>query len=83
MQGDLQTQEELIANQGLPMVTSLTLGEETAQDPTRPSLLLQRAGEQSLWEMAKAAGTTMENIRKANQMEGEPTCGKMLIIPIP
>lgn len=83
MQGDLLTQAEVITDQGLPMVTGLSFGEATQPDPGRPSLLLQRAGEQSLWEIAKATGTTVDSIRKANKLEGEPEAGKLLIIPVP
>ena len=83
MQADLQTQSRTLSGQGLPMVTGLRLGEETQPDPNRPSLVLRRAGEEGLWDLAKSTGTTMESIRKANRLEGDPIPGQMLIIPIP
>lgn len=83
MQADLQSKSRTISNQGIPMVTGMTLGEETQADPNRPSLILRRAGEEDLWDLAKSTGTTVENIRKANRLEEEPLPGQMLIIPVP
>ena len=83
MQADLQCQNRTLSRQGIPMVTSLTLGEEVQPDPNRPSLILRKAEGKDLWEIAKETGTTMESIRKANKLEGEPMPGQMLIIPIP
>lgn len=68
---------------GIPMVTGGELGEEREPDPDRPSLILRRAGEGGLWELAKANGSTMEAIQKANGIEGEPAPGQMLLIPVP
>ena len=48
----------------------------------RPSLVLCRAGEQDLWTLAKAHGSTVEAIRAANQLEGAPEKGRMLLIPV-
>lgn len=71
------------ARQAIPMVTGLTMGEPVEKDPDRPSLILRRAGEQDLWDMAKAAGTTVDAIRKANGLTEEPVPGSMLLIPVP
>ena len=70
------------AGQGMQMVTGLTLGEKTDPDPSRPSLILRRAGGEPLWDLAKASGSTMDAIRKANQLTSEPEAGKMLLIPV-
>ena len=67
----------------LPMVTGVTLGERKQPDSNRPSLILRRAGHSSLWEIAKTTGSTMEDIRRANNLTGEPTPGQMLLIPVP
>lgn len=68
---------------GIPMVTGGELGEEREPDPDRPSLILRRAGEGGLWELAKMSGSTMEAIRKANGIQEEPAPGQMLLIPVP
>lgn len=74
----LQTQSQ----QGIPMATGLTVEQSEQTDSGRPSLILLRAGEESLWEIAKAAGSTMDAIREANDLEQEPTPGRILLIPI-
>ena len=70
------------ADEGLSMVTGLELGEATRPDPSRPSMILRRAGEKSLWELAKASGSTVEAIRAANALTDEPAQGRMLLIPV-
>jgi len=71
------------AQQGIPMVTGVELGQQKKPDPGRPSLILRRAGDSSLWEIAKASGSTMEAIRRANGLSGEPKPDQMLLIPVP
>ena len=66
----------------LSVVTGLTLGESRKGEGGRPSLILCRAGERSLWDMAKAAGSTVASIREANDLQGEPAPDQMLLIPI-
>ena len=36
-----------------------------------------------LWELAKATNSTVEAIRKANGLTGQPSADQMLLIPIP
>lgn len=71
------------AEQGFNMVTGVELGEKRQLDPGRPSLILRRAGSKGLWDMAKTCGSTMEAIRQANGLQGEPAAGQMLLIPVP
>ena len=65
-------------------VEQARLGEaRVSGEGTRPSVVLRLPvpGE-GLWEIAKAYGTTMEQIRQANELEGEELpLGKMLLIP--
>ena len=68
--------------QPIPMLTGLELGAEQAQDPQRPSLILQRLDKGSLWELAKACGSTVDAIRRANCLTEDPDPEKMLLIPI-
>ncbi len=68
---------------GISMVTGMSLGEPREPDPDRPSLILRRADEGGLWELAKASGSTVEAIRAANGLEQEPAPGQMLLIPVP
>ena len=71
------------ARQEISMVTGVELGQKKKPDPGRPSLILRRAGSSSLWDIAKAAGSTMEAIRRANGLAGEPSPEQMLLIPVP
>lgn len=70
------------ANQRLSMVTALDLGQEQVPDPTRPSVILRRAGDGRLWDIAKESGSTMEAIRAANHLETDPAPNQMLLIPV-
>ncbi len=69
-------------NQQLPMISGLTVGETQQPDPGRPTLILRRMETDSLWELAKSSGSTMEAIRKANQLTQDPQPGQMLLIPV-
>ena len=66
----------------IPVITGLTPGENRERDANRPSLILRRNSGVRLWDLAKEAGSTVEAIRKANALEGDPTPGQMLIIPV-
>lgn len=82
LQSPLSLKTNVTMDKGLGMVTALELGEISEPDPTRPSLVLRRAGEDSLWDIAKAAGSSVAAIQAANGIDGEPTGSKMLLIPI-
>lgn len=82
LKADAVVQTMTAADQGLPMVTGLELGEQNKQETGRPSLILRRAGEESLWEIAKGCGSTMDAIRKANKLQGDPKDDQMLLIPV-
>lgn len=79
---ELPLQMTTISGRGIPMVTGLELGEETEPDAARPSLILRRAGDARLWDIAKENGSTMDAIRQANRLEGEPKADQMLLIPV-
>lgn len=70
------------AAQGLCTVCGLELSERNAGDEDRPSLILRRAGQESLWDMAKATGSTVVAIKAANGLTEEPEPNRMLIIPV-
>lgn len=78
MEMQLRSQAETM----VPMVTGLELGELAEPDPARPSVILRRAGEDELWQIAKENGSTVEAIRKANSLTDEPEAERMLLIPV-
>ena len=83
MSMDLQMHWQATGQNGLPMVVGLELGEQKKPDPNRPSLILRRAGDDSLWNIAKQTGTTVEEIQKINGLQQEPLKDQMLLIPVP
>ena len=82
MQADCVLTAVVAAQQELPVVTGLSLGESSAKDPNRPSLILQKAGKESLWSVAKRTGSTVAAIREANDLLDEPDPDRILLIPI-
>ena len=77
-----QLQTRTRVEQGIPMITSLELGQAETQDWDRPSLILRRAGQDSLWSIAKSCGTTVEVIQNANGGIDHPAPEQMLLIPM-
>ena len=63
-------------------VTGLVLGDMEEQEGQRPSLILRRPEGQRLWDIARSSGSTMDAIRQANGLEGEPETDQMLLIPV-
>ena len=80
--GELSVQTSTVARRGMHMVTGLEMGEKALPDPGRASLILRRADGASIWELAKKNGSTMEAICKANDLLGELTDDRMLLIPV-
>lgn len=81
LRGQLELSTLTTAEQGLSMVTGLTLGEPKQPDPDRPSLILCRH-DGNLWELAKRCGSTVDAIRQANGLEDDPAENQMLLIPV-
>ena len=63
-------------------IAALTVSDEPIASADRPSLILRRKGQDSLWQIAKDTGSTVEKIKAANGLEEEPAADKMLLIPI-
>lgn len=83
VKAELPVELTTTAQQSIPVVTGVELGQRKQPDPNRPSLILRRAGDCRLWDIAKASGSTMEAIRRANGLSGEPAPEQMLLIPVP
>lgn len=80
--GEVPVQIAAQGGQGLPMVTGLTLGDMEQPDPGRPSLILRRAENGRLWDIARDSGSTVAAIRQANALTEEPKPDRMLLIPV-
>ena len=70
------------AQEGIPMVSGLEAGQLHDADPSRPSLILCRGGSETLWNMAKRCGSTVEDIMRINRLNGQPQPDQMLLIPV-
>lgn len=82
MECELNREVTVMAGRPLSMISGLELGDVKEVDVNRPSLILRRAGEDSLWNMAKKSGSTVEAIRSANNLQQEPDSNRILIIPV-
>lgn len=80
--GEITVDMLVTAVTDIPMVTALDLGEMQQQNENRPSLILRRAGEETLWDIAKESGSTVETIRQLNGLSGEPQDNQLLLIPL-
>ena len=78
----LQIHENVVAMTPMQMVMGAQLGDAVTRDPKRPSIILRRAGGDTLWDIAKSLGSTVEQIQKINAIQEEPDGEKMLLIPI-
>ena len=82
LKGDTVLDVTTTSRKGLPMVTGLTLGEEIKREENHPSLILRRAGNAGLWNIAKSTGSTVAAIEAANALEEEPLPERILLIPV-
>jgi len=82
MRAELQLGTLTTMQQPMSVVCGAELGEMTEPDPNRPSLILRKLGDESLWELAKRTGSTVEAIQKLNNLQQEPATDQMLLIPI-
>lgn len=82
MSADLMTDAYVFSGEGIPTVTELSVGEEIQPDPDRPSIILRRVGQDTLWDIAKATGSTVEQIMAANRLTDLPAPDTMVLIPI-
>lgn len=81
---NLEFQCLVLEERKLTAVCGAALGEPRARgEGDQPSVVLRLAEQgESLWELAKCYGTTMEQILQANQLEeGTLPTGRMLLIP--
>lgn len=82
LRGELSLETVAYSNSGIRQVRGIGFGQQRDPDESRPSLILQKMGTGRLWDLAKSCGSTMEAIRAANGLEGEPDSQQMLIIPV-
>ena len=82
LRGEVSVDAVTTAGQGIPIVTEIEMGELEKPVSNRPSLILCRVGKRRLWDVAKECGSTVDIIRQANCLQGEPDNNAVLLIPI-
>lgn len=82
LRADILVDAVTTSRQGFPMVTGLELADQREHMEKRPSLILRKAGEDDLWQIAKDSGSTVEQIQMANNLTEAPMADQMLLIPI-
>ena len=82
LENELILEVQTVSGQPMETIRALELGDALEKDGERPSLIICRAGQEGLWEVAKAVGSTVEAIQKANNLESEPEENQLLLIPV-
>jgi len=80
--GDVLVESVSASSRGMQMLSGLEMEPLREENPNRPSLVLRRADGESLWQIAKGTGSTVDAIVQANRLEGEPDPSRLLLIPI-
>ena len=82
LRADVLVDAAVYSGKDMTVMTGMELEEAQEKDPNRPSLILCRKGDRSLWEVAKSTGSTVSDIERINGLQGEPGEEKLLLIPI-
>lgn len=82
LHADLLANSTVTDRRGVEIVSGLKLGEVTPLAHDRPSLIVANSGTDSLWQIAKSNGSTVEMICKANGLSAEPAQNTVLVIPV-
>lgn len=82
IKAELQLETNTVGGMPLQQITGAQMGDAVDRDPQRPSLILRRTGTESLWEIAKSTGSTVDAIMKANSLQQEPAGEQILLIPV-
>ena len=72
----------VFSQRGMDVITAIEYGEKTQPDPQRPSLILRKAGDERLWDIAKECRSTVDAIKRANKLTEEPKYDQMLLVPV-
>lgn len=83
LRADVLVEAVSMTTQGIPMISSIEAGLPRDGVLDRPSLILRKAGKDSLWDIAKGSGSTVEAIRTVNKLEGDVEPTRLLLIPVP
>lgn len=83
MHCDVLLNAVICANEEMQTIASIDILDIKKNLADRPSMVLRQLRDDSLWDVSKKYGTTVDAILAANQSYDETDRNKMLIIPIP
>ena len=77
------TLQAMVSNDnGLPMTSGIETGEMKEKDPARPSLIVRKAGNDRVWDIAKKYNASISDIQYANGDCKEFKEDQVILIPI-
>ena len=79
---DMTFLAETAMQKGFDAVCGLAIGEDREKEQDAPSLIVRKIGDDTLWDIAKNVGSTVERIQKVNKLTAEPEPDQMLLIPV-
>lgn len=72
----------LCTDVGIPAVVGLEMETQEKEEGRKPGVILCKAGDHTLWQIAKECGSDVEAIQRANALTAEPEPERMLLIPV-
>ena len=79
---DMTFLAETTMQKGFDAVCGLVIGDVRERKQNSPNLIVRKIGEDTLWDIAKNVGSTVERIQKVNKLTAEPAPDQMLLIPV-
>lgn len=67
---------------GLQMVSTLEIGETKAADPTKPSFIVRKIGNNRIWDIAKQYGAKVSDIIPQNSIDDGTNDDRVILIPV-
>ena len=82
MSCQVKLEMQAYAQEGIPMLTGLNIGQLQEPDPARPSLILRRPNGEDLWSIAKRCDSTVADMKRLNHLDDGVASNQMLLIPV-
>lgn len=81
VRADIKTIAQCFSMQGINMITGIESFEKEG-NKKKPNLILQKAGDEDIWSIAKHNDSSVEAICSANNISGDVDFDRILIIPV-
>jgi hypothetical protein len=80
---NMQLRAVVCSENGLQMTQRIIIRDTKEVDPSRPSLVVRRIGDNSIWNIAKQYGARVSDIRASNKLDENSGNEQILLIPVP